>query len=348
MVLAQRTGQGARVLKGADPFSSNAHTRSLISASGEGAAGPSPVAAYSLPINFRGLTEGESGESKAVSFEAVVMVLTDLRYQAKTRRFESRIAVGLRNPELPDDRSKLGDPLKVLISANADAVTPAQLEIQRLGDPQVVEIAASSPQVPFMVSAQTLLDKGDSIEIPVERSHLAVQAARTAIEGLGLGKTTLQIEVPGLHDGPAHVVSLSTTRGEIVPTPVPLDAEGRATVELRSDGTGVAHIRVEGDPFLPATADVLFDVPRNFIIAMLLGALAGWIARMRSHGLSIGSLVMALVCASILSSAYAIGINWLKWAPEATVGEALGFFVAAMGAYTGMRALKLATAEGRE
>jgi hypothetical protein len=310
-----------------------------------------PMRAYSLSYSFSALAEQpDSHESKPVTFEAVVMVMKGLRYDASSSRFEAQIAVGLRNPEVPSDRALLGEPLPILVSANAaDQVEPPKLEIKQLGEPEFVKISAAAPATPFYVSAGTIGDEGDRIEIPVERSQLSVQPVRAQIEGWGLSKTVIQIEVPGLaQSGKKYSIGVSTTKGEIVPTPVQLDDSGRATAELRSDGTGTATITAEGGPFQAGTATVRFISPRNFLIATLVGALAGWIARTRGRRWSLGELLVAIASASILAAAYAIGIHWLKWAPDAGVGEALAFFVAAMGAYSGMRALLYMEGRGGE
>lgn len=315
-----------------------------LAAAGGSAAAPAPIATYSLPIYFRELT----ATSAPVSFQAVVMVLTGLRYQESSHHFVASIAVGLRNPARPADRSTLGNPLKLeILAAAADAVTPPEVEISKLGDPQTVQISAAAPTSPFLVAAKTLLDEGDKIEIPVEKVPVIVRPVRAVIDGWGLAKTSLQIEVPGLQQAGTHMISLSTDRGQIVPTPVLLDAQGRATAELRSDGTGTATITAAGGPFRPGTATVRFAFPLDFLIATVLGAVTGWLVKKRARDLTLRSCIVAVASACILGTAYAIGIHWLEWAPDASVGEGLSFFVAAMGAYSGLKALTTYE-EGRE
>jgi hypothetical protein len=136
-----------------------------------------------------------------------------------------------------------------------------------------------------------------------------------------------------------HEITLSSSQGEIVPTSVTLDASGHGVAQLRSDGTGVATITAMGDPFARGIVTVNFQLPINFLIATLVGAVVGWIVKTRARGFSVGSLLLALASSAILTAAYAIGIHWFKWAPEAGAGAALTFFVAAMGAYLGMRVL---------
>jgi hypothetical protein len=267
------------------------------------------------------------------------MLLSDLRYQEASHRFEAQIAVGLRDTADPESRASLASPLSLLVSANADQIDSPELDISQLGSPQVVKIAATAPGSPFYVTVGTIGGTGDKIEIPIERPQLTVLAGQREIQGWGLAKTLIQIQVPGLTQAGAHAITLSTTRGVIIPTRVLLDASGRGNAQLRSDGVGLATITAAGDPFAPGNAQMRFVLPVNSVIAMLAGAVLGWIVRIWAQGLWAASLVRALASSAILTAAYAFGIHWLKWAPDAGAGEALTFSVAALGAYLGMWAL---------
>jgi hypothetical protein len=247
--------------------------------------------------------------------------------------------VGLRNAAQPSDRSPLVEPVKLLIRADADAITPPEVEVKRLGDPLRVLIAVSDPAAPFKISARTLLDGGDEIELPIHRPRLSIEPARPAIEGWGLGKTKIQVQAEGLDDPKSFSIGLSTSQGEISPTPLTLQADGRATAELRSDGTGIANVRATGVPLEAAQAAVNFVAPWRFLIAGLIGAAVGWILRTRARSKSLRSALVAAAAAAVALVAYMLGIRWLQWSPEAQAGEALAFFIAAAGAFTGVTGL---------
>jgi hypothetical protein len=124
-----------------------------------------------------------------------------------------------------------------------------------------------------------------------------------------------------------------------MPPSVLLDAQGRATAVLRSAGTGTATIAAAGGTWGPGTATVGFSFPLRFVSVTLAGAIAGWLVRQRQRAPTVQSCLVALIFASILGFAYAIGIHWLQWAPETALGEGLPFLVAAMGASSGLKAL---------
>jgi hypothetical protein len=348
LIAARRTGQHPQVVsKSAEVFWGGAPVQlpqfPAAEAGSGGASGRTdPMAIYSLPISFRAVT----ATSAPVSVQAVVMVLTGLHYQESTRRFTASIAVGLRDTDRPANRSSLGSSLKLVIGApGADEVTPKEVEIRKLGDPQMVEISAVAPASPFIVAAKTLLDAGDQIEIPVEATPVIVRAARAEIDCCGLNATTLLIEVPGPQVPGSHSISLSTDLGEIDPKVVQLDAQGRARAELRSVGQGIANITARGAPFGDGKTTVRFRYPLGFALATLAGGLAGWLVKKKARDLSPRSCAVSIGSATILGIAYAIGIRWMPWTPGAAAGEALSFFVAAMGAYTGLKVLTQHAAE---
>jgi len=299
-------------------------------------------AAYRLPIAFRGLAiRPGQAQPRLVDFEAVVLVMRGLRYTSG--RFEAELAVGLRNRAAPADLSTLVEPVTIVVTAAADEVTPGTLRIAKFGEPQSVRVAVANPATPFYATARTLLDDGDRIEVPVDRPVLGVVPAAASIVGLGLAKTVLQVRTTGLDRAEGVSIALRTDRGAIVPTPVVLGADGTAHADLWSDGVGPAFIEASGPPFEAATAMVVFEWPWRFLAATLLGALAGWFVGPKTRGKTKTSpwrsVLVAIVSAAILSAAYAIGINWLRWTPAAVIGDALAFFVAAAGAYLGVKVL---------
>lgn len=299
----------------------------------------SPEAAYTLPIKFRALAGTSTQTAVPVEFQPIVVVVSSLRFRQGSRQFGAELAVGLRNAAQPADRSPLVEPVKLLIRADADTITPPEVEIKRLGDPLRVLIAVSNPSAPFKISARTLLDDGDEIELPIHRPSLSIEPARTAIEGWGLGKTLVQVQADGLDDPGSFSVGLSTSQGDISPTPLTLQPDGRATAELRSDGTGVATIRATGVPLQEAQTVIRFVAPWRFLIAAVIGALVGWLLRTRARSKSARSVLIAVASAAVALVAYMLGIRWLQWAPQAQVGEALAFFIAAAGAFTGVAGL---------
>jgi hypothetical protein len=94
-----------------------------------------------------------------------------------------------------------------------------------------------------------------------------------------------------------------------------------------------------GAPFESASVDVKFSAPWIFLIAGLIGAVVGWLLRTRARTKSIGSFIVAICSGAVALAAYALGIRWTQWVPLAQVGEALAFFVAAAGAFTGAQFL---------
>ena len=302
-----------------------------------------PLAAYALPVSFHAFAVGPGGASpRPVAFEPMVLVMNAMRYKSDLRRFEVDLMVGLRNSADPRDQSVLAEARKLFVSADAD-VSPREMQITRLGDPVAVKVSSVSPTAPFKITARTALDDGDAIEVPVIRPTLRIDGSRASINGFGLEKTTINIQAEGLADMSNMHVFLKTSAGEVKPSEVILSADGRATAEIRSEGFGVAAISASGVPFVPAEGSIGFAKPWSFLIAVALGAIAGWLIRIRGRRKTFGSLLLAIASACVVTAAVSVGIRLAQWAPEATVGEALTFFVAAIGAWGGIKVISAMT-----
>jgi len=296
--------------------------------------------AFALPIKFRGLAVAPGQQiATPVDFEAVIMIVRGLRFQQTQQRFDGELAVALTNKAKPADRSVLSEPVKLFVNADADEVSPSELIVSRLADPIRVRIGVRNPAAPFKIVARTLLDEGDAIEMPISKPTITLEPVRSTIEGWGLGRTLVQVQASGLDNPEKFTVTLNTTQGDLSPTPVTLQNDGRGAAELRSEGMGAAVIRASGAPFQDATVTVNFKAPWIFILAALVGALLGWYVRTRGRSKSVRSALTALASALILLAAYMIGIRWLEVVPQAQVGEALAFVVGAIGAYVGLKVL---------
>lgn len=203
-----------------------------------------------------------------------------------------------------------------------------------------MKVASASPAMPFKIAAATILDDGFSVEIPVVRPSLIIESARDSINGLGLERTNIHVQADGIASAEGLQVSIKSTLGEVFPSEITLDAQGRGSAELRSASTGASTIGVSGLPFESAMTIVEFGKPWSILIAALLGAIAGWIVRMeRRRRRTPWSALVALASAAVVVAAYSVGLRLAHWAPDATVGEALTFFVAAVGAYIGVRVI---------
>jgi hypothetical protein len=298
-----------------------------------------PIAAYALPVSFRAFAGDAGGTNlRPVDFKPMVLVMNAMRYKAETRRFEADLMVGLRNSQDPRDQSVLAEVRKLFVSADAD-VTPSEIQFTRLGEPMPVKVTSVSPTTPLRVIARTMLDEGDAIEVPVVRPVLRLDPSRSSINGFGLEKTTINVQAEGLADMSNMHVFLKTSAGEVKPSEVVLSADGRATAEIRSAGFGDVALSASGVPFVVGESSMDFAKPWSFLVALALGAIAGWLIRTRARSRSLGSFLLALATAAFVTAAFSVGIRLAQWAPEAAVGEALTFFVAAVGAWSGIKAL---------
>ena len=140
----------------------------------------------------------------------------------------------------------------------------------------------------------------------------------------------------GNADGLCRIRNISTG-GLMAEVCASFAADEAVRIELRNGQVIAGQVRWTRDGAL----GVQFDTPVGFVVATLLGAMLGWVVKIRAKHWSVPSFLVALASSCILSAAYAAGIHWLKLAPEAGgTGEALSFVVGALGAYGGVSALK--------
>ncbi|HSR42733.1 MAG TPA: hypothetical protein VLL48_11190, partial [Longimicrobiales bacterium] len=175
------------------------------------------------------------------------------------------------------------------------------------------------------------------LSLPVTRPSLAVTAPAT-VPGLGLEAARVVVRSERIVSGRVPV-TVESTLGRPEPAGLDLDADGTATVHLRSTGLGRAEITVHSPGYRSASTSVAFVFPVGFLLAALLGGIAGGSAhRIQKRGEDeadswIREAGAGLVFGIIVAVAYAVGVNLLPVEMGAEYGEALVFTLAALGGY---------------
>jgi hypothetical protein len=280
-----------------------------------------------------------------------------LRLRDDAAAYVGQVFVGVEDKDNPKEAPALGRHVQLLITGEAELVTPDNLKLDHANLPYVpVRIEAARPRESVSVHVRPDFDpKGFDLDLRVVRPRLTLQASPLSIQGFGLETTDLTIGVEGA-TLPAEVnVRLSSDRGRPTPTVVPLGATGLATASLRSIGLGNTVVRADHgllEPATPVTVAILF--PWAFAIAVVLGGTVG--GMLRYAGLKaqkvqqirivplVWHAVLGIAAGLVVTTAYAVGINLLNLQPEATTGEALVFALAAIGALASERVVKTISA----
>jgi len=301
---------------------------------------------WTMPIQLTGV--GAEGELLNVR-PSVEVEGGGLSYQVADGDFSGAVLLGLISGSHPDSAHRLGRTVRVLLTASAGTVAPAQIVLDHTNLPFTeVHLAAESPPSDvIMLRIRTDLDSStDSIPVSILRPGIRLAATPKRIAGYGLEVATLAVMVDVARPRGPAAVALTADRGKVEPVVATLDSSGTATSSIRSAGLGRATITAQSQSLQPATEVVDFVFPKAFLIASIIGGLLGGLVREgwaewqdKQHvgvwGFITGVVLAALV-GMIVVVAWALGINLLDIKPVAGSGEALIGVITALGAFGGL------------
>lgn len=262
-----------------------------------------------------------------------------LVYSGAARAFRGQVAVAFVNADKEDDQSPLPQAVSTLVRALGATVTPQPLEVTHFGRWYPVRIEVRSPVAPYTVNVTAHPgDPGASATLSVVPPSLTLTAMPRRIVGFGIGKARIDVSGAGLDTPQGTPVDLSVPTGDLSPSHVQLDASGYASASLRSAGTGQVTIAA-ASPFTGETT-VTFSSPVFFLLAAVLGGLAGAFLRKRGRRRWGQALAVGAVTAVVMTLAYAVGIDWVARVPGAEGlaqnGEAMVFVLGAISALSGV------------
>lgn len=298
---------------------------------------------WDLPLRM----VGADGTGQRLTLRPVVEVGGGgLRMTPEKGGFAGEILIGIEDEEHPEESRPLGRTIRVLVTANADTTTPNGVSIDHTNLPFVsVRIVALRPGDSVRVRLRPEFDPtGIDLALPVVRPDLSLRASPEQIQGFGLETATLSIRADGIAITDSLAVTLSSNRSRPEPTIVWLGASGVTTALIRSSGIDTAIVRAEAAGMQPASVMLLFVTPWAFVIAALSGGLVGGVIRyitLKTQRVEkilfvplLVHVLLGVLAGFVTAVAYAVGINLLNVHPTATVGEALVFVIAALGAVT--------------
>lgn len=260
-----------------------------------------------------------------------------LVYDAAQRVYRGTIIVGVTGIAPLLEPLQLPTPV-VFRVLDADGAEPMETSFSST-DPSVRTVQVTMTAVrPVRVFSTLIPDGGVTIALQVNPT-LAIEVGHGAIDGFGLEATQVNISLAGVARPGGRVVTLHTDAGYLDPTRVQLDAQGNASVTIRSGSVGTARITATAADVGSAETVVRFNFPWITLLASIAGGLAGGFVRSRGRS-RWRALAVATVWGLIVFVCYAVGINLLPFAPSVTIGAALVFAVSALGALFGTALLK--------
>jgi hypothetical protein len=294
---------------------------------------------------FRGAIRARGGASAALTLKAVAFGGEPLRYRVQSGRFEGSIRVGV--VELGGSGGAARPlPAPVIFQVIGPVAAPASVEVRSTAPPyQDIAIAADSPADTIDLRIVSNVSPEGALLRVLVQPALFVRSTPSRIQGFGLETTRILVSARGLGAGGPRRVQLGTDLGHVEPVELELSAEGTATSELRSASIGRAALVASGASFADGRAEVQFVFPLRFLVAALLGGLAGGALRRstrpreRRQALA-RELGIAVLCGQLVFALYALGVNLVGVQLPAVAGELLVFAVCALGALLGSELLR--------
>lgn len=296
---------------------------------------------YVLPYRVLA-TSASAGEAGSRSYlRPIIQVAGDgLSFAGSEEGFRGTVYVGVQDSLQPQAREPLPDSIHFLMDAEGGRVEPGRVAVSHTNLP-FAEVTVLSREnrdsVRLRIRSSVWADPVP-LTLPVSRPALWVTATPRAVPGLGLQTADIQIRTDRIAAGSVPI-TVESTLGRPEPSEVRLGPGGTATVRLRSTGLGTADVTAHSPGYRSASTRVQFLFPLSFILAALLGGIAGGTAHwFRERGEEEGDSWIresgaGLIFGVIVAVAYAVGVNLLGVELQAQYGEALVFTLAALGGY---------------
>ncbi|QSX77698.1 hypothetical protein [Agrilutibacter solisilvae] len=269
-----------------------------------------------------------------------------LNWDGDKRRFMGQILVGIIDRENAGASEPIDATLTVQLLAPGNSLTPALLEIHRIGQPfQSVEVALEAPDDPFEVQLLSQVDPDlPPARLSVRRTQL-VLSAPTLIDGLGVGSGEVTVRSAGARLREGETITLHLDRGRLESSTLVVGANGVATTRIHSTTLGDGTLRLEPGPYVAQPVQLRFVPPWPLIAATLLGSALGTFIlvyalrqrtprRRRSYMPdAVAGMVVGIGATSMVYAGMALP-DWVPL-PQSLAGAiapfALSFFCAAAG-----------------
>jgi hypothetical protein len=268
-----------------------------------------------------------------------------LSWKPEEERFAGELLVGLLDRQNPQATGPLGTTIAIqLLAAVPDTLSDVELDINRIGWSQRVQVAVRAPANPFGVEFVSQIDPDfPRAALQVFRPRLVISAA-DAIQGLGVEEAPVTISGVDFKLPRGQAINLEFDNGWLADRVLIVDDEGRASTRIRSVGLGRGTLRVgTSNIFAAEPREIRYSLPVRFVLATVAGGMLGAMvfvymlkraAPRRRRSYAMDWVIGVVVGVGVTTMAYA-GMRLPEWMPiPATLaGEvapfALSFFAAA-------------------
>ena len=291
---------------------------------------------FLLPTAF--LTT-DTGATAKLTLLTVIYPGSALRYQSG--KFRGSFLIGLTDAVNPSATLKLAQKVQFQFAAEDEDFDPSAIGVDHINLPfDSVKVEATNPGDSVRIHVIAQLDpKGADIWLHVSPALMFVNPPKQ-VEGLGLESAAVVIRVIGPRQSAR--VTFAPSAGSVDSTTMAVDANGTATVHLRSRGVGPARLTAVASGST-ITLTLAFIFPWMFVLAALAGGVSGGGIKWLRASAPERSVARALVLGAGLGAAvalayYVVRVNLLPFALDVPyVNEGAVFTLALLGGLFGVK-----------
>ncbi len=337
-VLVERTQPVARSIELSAALQSRLPSSALIAKPTQG-----------LELGYRVLAYESGPDKKPVQLNPFLIDTRGLLLDAAAHGYVGTVMLALLSESDRDSSGDLDAPVSVLVTAKgADAIDPQLVKFVRYGpgDPQTVTIRVGNPPTDaFAIGASA--DFGATYnyaQLAVSRPQIQIVPREPEIPGLGIGVTTLDIQLSDLQSPEQFPILFKGDTTGLSENPARVDKDGIGHVQWRSHGIGKSTLTIAAAGLSVDPIEVTFVAPWEFLLCAAGGGLVGAFLRGKGRERWPMALLIGVISALLMVVAYSLGfVDWIKsvsgGATPPVTGEAIIVVLGAIAALLGVTAL---------
>jgi hypothetical protein len=282
-------------------------------------AGLPQLAFFALPIRL--ITPDATLQSTWV-LRPVYKVASRMRWDAAQQVFRGALFLAIEDSLRRSESRPLPTPVRFALLTDADSIAPDQFAFEHTNLPlRRVELVARRALDSLRVQLVPDFDvAGVDVWVPVEPA-LRIETTPRRIAGWGLGAARVVVHMIGATPDTSRSASVIAFQGELDAIDIAFGRAGTATTQLRSQGGGTATLMAGAPGFGEATTTIDFVLPWLFIVAAMLGGVAGGILaalqtdRKEGARRAWGEYALKGVLAGVIGAVawYGLGVNLLQF-----------------------------------
>ena len=278
-------------------------------------------------------------EADATAYRIVFTSVQPLHYDSE-KNLSGKLAFLLINESGKNDATI--QPVKIEISSDEiGVIKPAALTIDHLSIPSsYVDLVGKNISDSASVKISTVSNPNGYITYLKVKPVLEL-FTRSKIQGWGIQEVPVTVSFSGSRSKDSVLVSFNADKGTITPSSIKMAYDQTSEVHLRSEGLGKSKITAIANSIRSDAAIVEFIFPWYFLLASILGGIAGTFIKHYSKStrkkLSAKVFLVGIITGFIGAAAYyVLGINLLKFSLSGGLNEIAVFVISALFAYFGI------------